>query len=103
MPEERSRSIRILHLEDQPKDAILVRAALEAEALTFELEHVDSRHSFVEAVERAQFDLILSDYALPQFDGLTAMEIARRRFPHVPFIFVSGTLGEDAAIAAVRA
>ncbi len=94
--------LRILHLEDEPKDALLVQATLEGDGLVCELESVKTRAEFLAALERGGCDLILSDFAIPAFDGIAALEIARKAAPDVPFIFVSGTLGEEAAIAAVR-
>ena len=95
-------SLRILHLEDDPNDAELVRATLFADGLGAELERVAARESFVEALKRGQFKLILSDYAVPGFNGLDALRLARDLAEGVPFIFVSGTLGEEAAIESVR-
>ena len=97
-----SASLRILLLEDEPKDALLARAALEADGLLGDLECVSSRGEFTAALERGGIDVILSDFSLPGFDGLSALALAREMTPEVPFIFVSGTIGEDAAISAVR-
>ena len=94
--------LRILHLEDEPKDVMLVQAALEADGLTCELKHVDTGAEFKAALDQGEFDLILSDFALPGFDGLAALERARTVASDVPFVFVSGTIGEETAIAAVR-
>ncbi len=92
----------ILHLEDEPNDAELVRATLADLGLACEVESVASRMGFVSALERGGIDLILSDFALPGFDGSSALQIAREKVPDVPFIFVSGTLGEEAAIESLR-
>jgi len=96
------RLLKILHLEDEPKDALLVEAALEAEHVACEIVGVATREHFAAALERGGLDLILSDFSLPSFDGLRALELARRFLPEVPFIFVSGTIGEESAIAAVQ-
>ena len=56
-----------------------------------------------QALTSAEFDVILSDFSLPQFDGLTALKIARELRPDVPFIFVSGTIGEERAVESLRA
>jgi PAS domain S-box-containing protein len=94
-------TLRILHLEDDPVDAELVAATLAAEGLSCEWVRAVTRAEFLEALE-GTFDLILSDYALPGFDGVSAQAIARRRQPHVPFVFVSGTIGEEVAIDRMR-
>jgi signal transduction histidine kinase len=94
--------VRILHLEDDPNDAELVRAALEGEGLQAAVELVTSREAFTAAIEGGEVDLILSDYSLPGFDGATALRIARESRPDVPFIIVSGLLGEEAAVDSVR-
>ncbi len=94
--------VRIIHLEDRPNDAELVRAALDDSGLEYEVVTVSTREAFVAALGRESVDLILSDYALPGFDGLAALTIAQRQSPDVPFILVSGTLGEEAAIDSLR-
>src|SRR5437867_4125586 len=94
---ETNRRIQILLLEDNPGDAELVEATLEGAGLTCDILCVDTEKGFRKTLERS-LDLILSDYSLPSFDGKTALKIARECRPDVPFIFVSGTLGEEAAV-----
>ena len=94
--------IRILLLEDSPVDADLVRHSLKMGGLVFILEHVDNKTDFVRQIEKFSPDLILSDFSLPSLDGYTALEIARRKCPDVPFIFVTGTLGEEVAIETLK-
>ncbi len=94
--------LRILHLEDDPNDVELVRAALEADGVDSDVRVVSDRGAFTAALEQDGIDLILSDYALPSFDGLSALKIVRERAPDLPFIIVSGTLGEEAAIDSLR-
>src|SRR5919198_4216903 len=96
------RTLRILHLEDDPRDVELVRDPLAADGREFDVRTVCTRGDFTAALEGGGVEVILSDFALPSFDGLSALEIARRLAPDLPFIFVSGTLGEEAAIDAVR-
>ncbi len=95
-------SLRILHLEDSPKDAELIEATLAGEDLACEVALVDTREDFVAALEQGEFDLILADYALTSFDGLSALRIAKEKCPYVPFILVSGTLGEEVAIESMK-
>jgi two-component system, cell cycle sensor histidine kinase and response regulator CckA len=98
-------TVRILHVEDDPRDADLVLATLESGGLRVVYRRVDTREGFVDAVrsrEAHAIDAILSDFALPTFDGASALRIARDLAPELPFIFVSGTLGEDAAVEGLR-
>ncbi|HZZ16002.1 MAG TPA: GAF domain-containing protein, partial [Candidatus Sulfotelmatobacter sp.] len=95
--------LRVLHLEDNSTDAELVRATLEAEGIRSALIRVQTEPDFVSALEQGDFDVILADYTLPSFDGLSALKIAHERSPEIPFLFVSGTLGEDVAIEALKA
>jgi PAS domain S-box-containing protein len=97
-----STELRILHLEDNENDALLVEAALTRADFSCTIERVETRDAFVEALERGGYDLILSDFSLPTFNGLAALELAHQRRPDVPFLFVSGTIGEDTAIDALK-
>lgn len=94
--------LRILHLEDSPLDAELIRARLRSDGLVCEIHHVTSREEFTAALAVADFDLIISDYTVPSFDGAVALAVARKLCPHKPFLFVSGTLGEEAAVESLR-
>ncbi|MHB8522055.1 MAG: sensor histidine kinase [Limisphaerales bacterium] len=96
------KDISILLLEDDIADAELVKYALREGGLTSSLERVETREDFVQQINRAAPDLILSDYSLPSFDGLTALSIAQEKHPDVPFIFVTGTLGEEVAIRTLK-
>jgi PAS domain S-box-containing protein len=96
------RVLRILHLEDNPLDAELVQAQLSEGGIACELVRVQERADFAAALEEGGFDLILADYALPGFDGLSAMEMARKIRPEPPFILISGTLGEEVAIETLK-
>src|SRR5262249_37070848 len=107
MPSERARvenPLRILHVEDDPADAELIRETLEAAGLPCPgARGVETRDEFARALAAEPFDLILADYRLPAFDGLSALAIARQQKPDVPFILVSGTMGEDAAVDSLKA
>ena len=94
--------LQVLHLEDDARDTELVQAALEGEGIQSELTRVETEQDFLAALKRERLDLILADYTLPSFDGLSALRIAQQHSPDVPFIFVSGTLGEDVAIEALK-
>jgi PAS domain S-box-containing protein len=96
------RPLRILSLEDDPGDTSLIQELLETEDIVCEITRVDTQEAFVTSLERQQMDLILADYTLPSFDGLSALTLAIDKCPDVPFIFVSGTLGEEVAIEALK-
>jgi PAS domain S-box-containing protein len=96
------RPLRILLLEDSELDARLIHAHFEEAGLSVHLTRVDSREDFIRALAREGFDLILSDYNVPGFDGLSALNVARRSLPDVPFLFVSGALGEERAIELLK-
>ena len=93
--------LRVLHLEDNARDAELVRDLLEAGGVVCDITRVQTREEFVASLQNG-FDVILADYSLPSFDGMSALKIAALRSPDVPFIFVSGALGEELAIEALR-
>jgi PAS domain S-box-containing protein len=94
--------LRILYLEDDPRDADLVQEALEAEGIICQVTRVETQADFIASLEQGGFGVILADYALPSFDGLSALMIAQQRWPDVPFIFVSGTLGEEVAVESLK-
>jgi PAS domain S-box-containing protein len=94
--------LAILLLEDDPLDAELISTQLEEGGLVFELTRVDNAVAFTRALHGCRFDLILSDYKLPGFDGTVALGQAHRTCPDVPFLFVSGALGEDKAIELLK-
>ena len=94
--------LHILHLEDDPDDAALIQSTLEANGIRCAATRVQNRGDFVAALEQGGVDLILSDYSLPGFDGLSALKIARAKWPAIPVILVSGTLGEELAIDSLK-
>ncbi|MGE4219227.1 MAG: response regulator [Alphaproteobacteria bacterium] len=95
-------AVHILHLEDSTFDGDLVREFLLAEGLDCTLHRVWTREAFADALARDGFDLIIADYMLPDFDGFSALELARARAPDLPFIFVSGALGEELVVDALK-
>src|ERR1700681_4428044 len=94
--------LRILSIEDDPKDAELIQDLLETEGVACEVTRVDTQAALLASVEQGGIDLILADYSLPSFDGISALKFAMKACPDVPFIFVSGTLGEEVAIEALK-
>ena len=97
-----TQSLRILHLEDDPMDAELVLMTLLAEGFHCEVQVVSKREEFSAALERGGIDVILADFALPAFDGMSALAMTREIRPDLPFVFVSGKLGEEAAIESLQ-
>ena len=94
--------LRILLLEDSTDDAELIRELLNGDQVVCELTRVQTRAEFTAALKAGDIDLILADYKLPSFDGISALKIALGESPDLPFIFVSGTLGEELAIEALK-
>lgn len=95
--------MRILHLEDSEMDAELVRRMILGEWPDCQITFVSTRATFVAELQRAGHDLILSDFRLDSLNGMEALSLAKQQAPETPFIFLSGTIGEDRAIAALRA
>src|SRR5918994_310488 len=95
--------LRILILEDVPMDAELVEYELERARMPFVSRRVDSREAFLEGLEAFQPDVILSDYTLPRFDGMTALSLARERAPTIPFLIVTGSVNEETAVGCMKA
>src|SRR5215212_6417508 len=87
-----SESLRILLVEDSPPDVAMIKHILRSAGRKMSVVHVDTREAFEAELNQRPPDLILSDYALPTFDGGRALEIAQQIAPQVPFIFVTGTL-----------
>lgn len=89
-------------VEDDNADAELTQFALRKGGLAFSLERVATRQEYLAALEQRPPELILSDYSLPGFNGNEALEIAREKCPNIPFIFVTGTMGEEVAIETLK-
>ncbi len=95
-------TLRILHLEDDPRDAELVREMLFSEGITCDIVRVDTQAAFLDALQQSGFELIFADYSLPAFDGISALNIAKEKAPDIPFIFITGKMGEDRAIETLK-
>ena len=94
--------LRIVSVEDDPKDTGLTQGLFDAEGIVCEIARVDTQASLLNLLKQGGVDLILADYSLPSFDGISALKLAIKVCPDVPFIFVSGTLGEEVAIEALK-
>src|SRR5258708_39750294 len=95
-------SLRVLHIEDSREDCELIAQMLLKEGLACEVIRVETRPEVFDALQHQSFDLILADCKLPSFSGLHALEIAHALKPEIPFVFVSGTIGEETAIESLR-
>jgi two-component system cell cycle sensor histidine kinase/response regulator CckA len=94
--------VQLLHLEDSEIDRVLVQEMLAADGLMCEWKAVETRQEFRSALAHASFSLIISDFSLPSFDGMSALKVARELAPHTPFIFFSGTIGEEIAVESLK-
>lgn len=94
--------IRILQVEDSPFDAELILTELQADGIDYEVRLVDDEEAFVETLKLFKPEIVLSDLSMPGFSGQRALELLLELSPDTPFIYVSATLGEEAAIAALR-
>ena len=97
-----SATLKVLLVEDSAFDAELALRELKRAGLACEGLRVDTEPDFVQALGAFAPQVILSDFSMPRFDGMAALALARRTHPQVPFIFVSGTLGEEYAIRALK-
>jgi diguanylate cyclase (GGDEF)-like protein/PAS domain S-box-containing protein len=97
------RSLHVLIVEDLEDDAQLLVRELKGGGYTTEFERVDSSGALNSALDLREWDIVIADFTMPQFSGTKALSIIRERGLDVPFIFLSGTIGEDVAVAAMRA
>jgi PAS domain S-box-containing protein len=97
-----SARVRLLHLEDNPQDAELVQLILQQDGLDCDAVVVNNRTSFEDALAKSRFDLVLADFSLPGYNGLSALAWTRKFQPQLPFIMVSGTAGEDEAVESLK-
>jgi len=91
-----------LHLEDVKRDAELLEEILKEEGFDLEMDLVDNEEGFVSNLKRHNYDIIFADFTLPSFNGQSALELAKKLSPNVPFICISGTIGEDRAVELLK-
>ena len=96
------RKLRILMIEDEARDAELAEHTLRQGGFEFSFKRVDTEDGFLREISEFQPNVILSDHGLPAFDGFSALTLAQQKCPDVPFIFVTGSLGEEMAIKALK-
>src|SRR5437870_3027664 len=97
-----SSPVRILMLEDAPEDAALVQREMRKAGIDFSAQVVDEEGPFLAGLAQFRPDLVLSDNSLPRMDGASALRITRETSPELPFIFVTGSMGEERAIEMLR-
>jgi len=95
------KKIKILHLEDSEKDSELIRSIIDGGGIGNEYFFADNEKDYLRILGKENIDIILSDYGLPDYNGNEALRVAREQYSYTPFIFVSGMIGEDAAIQAM--
>src|SRR5258708_2225996 len=98
-----SQPLRVLLVDDVEDDALLMVRALRAGGFQPEYKRVDTAEAMVSALADGPWDLVISDYSMPGFNGTAALALFRRSGLDVPFIVVSGTIGEEAAVAMMKA
>jgi len=94
--------IKVLYVEDSSADVNLVEQSLKDGGLACDIHRVETCTGLIEKLEHSEYDLVLSDSSLPAFSGNSALQIVRYMKPEIPFIFVSGTMGEESAIESLR-
>ena len=94
--------LKIVHLEDSPNDALLIEALIGEEFHNFSIVQVDTQEAYLLAIQDPGLRIVLSDYSLPTYDGLSALAALRSLRPELPFIFVSGAMGEDMAVECMK-
>ncbi|MBU1052318.1 MAG: PAS domain S-box protein [Proteobacteria bacterium] len=96
------KKLKVINLEDSPTDSLLIQEILSEDKIECEVIRIDTEERFISEIEKGDIDIILADYTLPSFDGLSALDIALKKLPEVPFIFVTGTLGEEIAVESLK-
>lgn len=94
--------LKILILEDVEYDAELTEYEMRREGINFSSLRVETKNDFINGLEDFKPDIILADHSLPNFDGVTALEITEERYPQIPFIFVSGKIGDEFAVEMLK-
>ena len=100
---ESSTSVRVVMLEDAATDAELIESSLREGGLTFAAKRVETREAYERSLDEFGPDVILVDFKLPSYDGLSGIRLARRLCPHVPVIVVTGALGDESAVELMKA
>jgi PAS domain S-box-containing protein len=99
---QKTRQLKILLLEDSPADAEMIAGRLRQDGIAFTLRTVDNGEAFERELAGVRPDIILADYHLPLFDGPGALDFTRENYSDIPFIFVTGTIGEEKAVETLQ-
>lgn len=99
--QDSEKPLRVLIVEDREDDALLMIDHLESNGVVCDWQRVDTEEAMLKAIEK-RWDVVFSDYSMPEFNGKLALQILRQHDPDLPFIIVSGTIGEEAAVAAMK-
>ncbi len=97
------KDLRVLILEDLPTDAELAKRELKTVLKNYTVKVVDTEKDYVQALKQFKPDLIISDYRLPDFDGLSALKIRQDKCPFTPFVLLTGSINEDTAVDVMKA
>src|SRR5689334_21406882 len=97
------KTLKVLHIEDEERDAALIARHLSRAGYEIVYECVDTPDALTKALKTRDWDVILCDYSMPHFNALQALELIKEIKLDIPFIIISGTIGEDAAVEAMRA
>jgi signal transduction histidine kinase len=95
-------AVNILILEDNPSDLLLLKEALAGGEVSFQITHAQTREEFKSSLEKNKFDLIISDYGIPSYDGIAALALSKKFHPDTPFILVSGIISEECAVESLK-
>ena len=101
-PDAQSNHWKVLLLEDNEDDALLIINHLETHGCDVNWTRIETEPDLRKHMADTEWDVVLSDYSMPLFDGVSALRVVRELDPDMPFVFVSGTLGEKAAVAAIK-
>ena len=96
------KSLHVLLIEDAEEDGVLLQRQIQGAGYHVNLERVDNKLALLGALARKPWDIVFSDFSMPQFDGIQALKIVREHDPDLPFIIVSGTIGEERAVALMK-
>src|ERR1035437_6861298 len=96
------RPLRILHLEDSRKDAEIIRARLNDAGLSMQMDWAANKQEFTAFLQRGEYDLVLADYQLPNFDAPAALLLTKSLCPGIPFIAITGAVGEEEAVELIK-
>src|SRR5262249_52249514 len=99
---ERNEPLRVILVEDSEDDALLLRHQLQNAGYTVDLERVDNQAALESALARGPWDIAFSDFSMPNFDGMRALKVIREHDSDLPFIIVSGTIGEERAVQLMK-